>query len=202
LKSIFKYSIVFLIGLVIGFSYLWQTKKITQKKQIDIITNGVKNVSKLVVTEATFSEIYNYEEETNYFFDAFGFAKKVILLVNAKVQVSYDLKKLEIEIDSLNKKIFIKHIPKEEITISPSFKYYDLQQSMWNTFTKDNLNTIQQNSIDKLIGTVEISSVKENAKKQLFLELNNLYNLAQLFDWELIDQTKSEEHIVKFPFKD
>lgn len=192
MKNIFKYSIIFALGLVIGLLLLWKSQNTYRTQQVDIITNGIKNVSKLIVTEASFSEIYNYQDVDKYLFETFEFEKKVILLVNAKVQVSYDLKQLDISIDSLNKKLILKHIPKEELTIIPDFKYYDFQQSMWNTFTKDELNEIQQNSIDKLITTVKVSEVKEKARKRLLKELQNLLNIAKLVDWTIEDQTQEQ----------
>ncbi len=192
MKNIFKYSIIFALGLVIGLLLLWKSQNTYRTQQVDIITNGIKNVSKLIVTEASFSEIYNYQDVDKYLFETFEFEKKVILLVNAKVQVSYDLKQLDISIDSLNKKLILKHIPKEELTIIPDFKYYDFQQSMWNTFTKDELNEIQQNSIDKLITTVKVSEVKERARKRLLKELQNLLNIAKLVDWTIEDQTQEQ----------
>jgi hypothetical protein len=191
LKRFFIYSFLFGSGLFVGLFFLWQTKDNYQQEQLDIIVNGIKNVQKLVVTEASFSEIYNYEDADKYLFETVAFEKKVILLVNAKVQVSYDLTKMNIQVDSINKKIIIKKLPKEEVTTIPEFKYYDLQQSMWNTFTKEELNKIQQSSIDKLLDTVEISTVKNQAKKQLLEVLSNLFNITNLVGWEIEDQSQN-----------
>lgn len=204
MKSIFKYSIIFVLGLLIGLFFLWKSKQDYRTQQADIIINGIKNVSKLVVTEASFSEVYNYQDVDKYFFETFEFQKKVILLVHAKVQVSYDLKKLEITLDSVKKKLILKHIPEEELQIIPDFKYYDLEQSMWNTFTKQELNEIQQNSIDNLLSTIEVSNVKAKAKKQLSIEIQNILNLAKLVDWTIEDQTEEQflEREVLFDFKD
>ncbi len=191
MKRFFIYSFLFGSGLFVGLFFLWQTKDNYQQEQLDIIVNGIKNVQKLVVTEASFSEIYNYEDADKYLFETVAFEKKVILLVNAKVQVSYDLTKMNIQVDSINKKIIIKKLPKEEVTTIPEFKYYDLQQSMWNTFTKEELNKIQQSSIDKLLDTVEISTVKNQAKKQLLEVLSNLFNITNLVGWEIEDQSQN-----------
>jgi len=144
----------------------------------------------LIVQEAEYTEIYNYKDATTYFFNQIEFEKKVILLVTAKVQVSYDLKKLEIEMDSVEHKIILKSIPTEELTIIPDYKYYDFQQSVWNTFTKEELNSIQQNSLEQLLQTVAVSDVKLKAKKQLLKELNNLLALAKLVNWSIVDSTK------------
>jgi len=190
LKSLLKYSAIFSLGLIIGLFFLWKSTKSYKTKQIDIISNGIKNVSKLIVTEANYSEVYNYQDTDKYLFETFEFKKKVILLISAKVQVSYDLKKLDIKIDTLQKKLIINKIPKEELVIIPDYKYYDFQQSMWNTFSKEELNDIQQNSLEQLITTVEISNVKEKARIQLIKELENLLHIAKLVDWEVVDQSE------------
>jgi len=195
MKNLFAYIGVFSLGLLIGFYFLWRSNNINQSKQIDVISNGIKNVSKLIVQEAEYTELYNYKEAKTYFFETIEFQKKIILLVTAKVQVSYDLRKLEIEIDSTNKQVILKSIPDQELTIVPSFKYYDLQQSMWNTFTKEDLNKIQKNSLDKLLQTVAVSEVKHKAKKRLVEEINNLLSLAQLVNWKVVDNTN--QNIVK-----
>lgn len=190
MKSLLKYSAIFSLGLIIGLFFLWKSTKSYKTKQIDIISNGIKNVSKLIVTEANYSEVYNYQDTDKYLFETFEFKKKVILLISAKVQVSYDLKKLDIKIDTLQKKLIINKIPKEELVIIPDYKYYDFQQSMWNTFSKEELNDIQQNSLEQLITTVEISNVKEKARIQLIKELENLLHIAKLVDWEVVDQSE------------
>ena len=195
MKSILKYGVIFFGGLLIGLFFLKKSEKNHQSKQIDIIKNGIKNVSKLIVIEANYSEIYNYKDAQKYFFEYLKFKKQVILLVNAKVLVSYNLKELDIEIDSVQKKILIHYIPNEKLDIIPTFKYYDFQQSVWNTFSKDELNKIQEDSLDKLVNTVLISNVKEKAKQQLVKELENLLDIANLLDWEVID--KSDIGILK-----
>lgn len=203
MKSIIKYSLVFSLGLILGLYFLWRTKNDYKTKQIDIISNGLKNVSKLIVTEENFTEIYNYQDIDKYLFETFEFKKKVILLISAKVQVSYDLKKLDIKIDTLKNQIVINKIPNEEIEIIPTYKYYDFQQSIWNTFTKEELNTIQSNSLEKLITNVKIAKAKNTAKKQLFKELNNLLQITELVNWTLVDNTQEKilDNVLNLEFK-
>lgn len=200
MNKIIKYIFVFSIGILVALLYFKKEAHKNEKEQIQVMLNEIKNVSKLVVTEASFSEIYNYESAEKYFFETLSFNKKVIVLVNAKVQVSYDLSKMLIETDSLNRKIIIKSIPKEELFIAPDIQYYDFEQSTFNTFTKEELNKINKKSIDKIKETMDVSDLKETAKKQLLSELDKLYNMATLLDWQLIDQT--ENKLIINHFKD
>ncbi len=104
----------------------------------------------------------------------------------------FDLKKMEVEIDSVKKTIRIKSIPKEEIIINPELKYFDLQQSTFNTFSKDELNKINKKSIEKIRETVDVSELRSKAKERLFEELENLYQLSAILGWEVIDETEEQ----------
>lgn len=203
IKKLLTYSFLFSLGLFIGLFFLWSSKKSYKTQQIDVITNGIKNVSKLIVTEATYTEVYNYQDIDKYLFETLEFKKKIILLITAKVQVSYDLKKLDVTIDTLQRQVIIKNIPEEEIAIIPDYNYYDFQQSMWNTFNKEELNEVQENSLKQLITAVEISDVKEKAKKQLFKELHNLLNLTEMVNWTLVDDTQEQlfQEVLNHDFK-
>jgi hypothetical protein len=192
MKNAIKYLLVFVVGILVALLYFKNEAHQNEKEQIQVMLNEIKNVSKLVVTEASFSEMYNYESAKKYFFETFSFDKKVIVMVNAKVQVSYDLSKMVIETDTIHKKIIIKSIPKEEIFIAPDVQYYDFEQSTFNSFTKEELNKINKKSIEKIKETMEISTLKKQAKKQLLSELKKLYQMTSLLDWQLVDETENK----------
>lgn len=186
-----KYLAVFLLGFLIA--KFWYDKKETkqQQEEIQVMLNGIKSISKLVVSEGSFSEVYNYSDSKKYFYDYLSFDKKAIISVNAKVEVGYDLSQLDIQVDSIGKKIIINKIPKEEVVISPNIKYFDLQQSQFNSFNKTELNKINQKSIQKIKETVEITQLKSEAKTRLFEELSKIYQLSSVFNWQVIDNTNS-----------
>ncbi len=199
MKKIVKYGLVFSIGILVALLYFKKEKNNYKTEQIQVMLNEIKNVSKLVVTEATFSEMYNYSDADKYFFETVSFNKKVVLSVNAKVQVSYDLSKMILETDSINKRIIIKYIPKEEVFIAPDIRYFDLEQSTFNQFSKEELNAITKKSITKIKETIDASTLKEKSKTQLILELRKIYTMTTLLDWELVDET--EEKLLLNTFK-
>jgi len=190
-----KKAVVYLAFILLGvfLANWWFSKKENtyQKEETQVIVHSIKNMSKLIVSEGIFSEIYNYEQSKKYFYDTFEFKKSAIITVNAKVQVSFDLKKMEIEVDSVKRKIIIKKIPKEEITIVPDVKYFDLQQSTFNTFTKEELNNINKSSIRKIKETAEVTYLQIDAKERLIEELSNIYKLSSILGWEVVDETNS-----------
>lgn len=186
-----KYIAIFLLGFLIA--KFWYEPKVEDytKEEIQVVVNSIKNLSKLVVSSGTFSEVYNYSDSKKYFYETLSFNKKAIVTVNAEVEVGYDLSKLEIQIDSLSKKIYINKIPEAEIKIYPDVKYFDLQQSTFNVFSKNDLNIINKKSIDKIKETIKLSFIKEKAKNRLFKELSKIYQLSAIYNWHVIDNTNT-----------
>jgi hypothetical protein len=186
-----KYLIVFLIGFFIAKYWYVKKEENHKKEEIQVVVNSIKNLSKLVVSKGIFSEVYNYTDSKKYFYDYLSFDKKAIVTVNATVEVGYDLSKLEIQIDSVGKKIIINKIPMQEVVISPDVKYFDLQQSQFNVFSKEELNKINQKSIEKIKQTIEVTDLKEKAKTRLFEELSKIYQLSSIYNWQVVDNTSS-----------
>lgn len=189
---LFKYLAVFLLGFLVAKFWYEKKHKDHKTQEVQVLLNGIRSMSKLVVSEGSFSEILSYSDSKKYLYDYLSFDKKAVVAVNAKVEVGYDLSKLDIQIDSLGKKIIINKIPKEEIVISPDVKYFDLEQSKFNTFSKQELNEINKKSIDKLKETIAITNLQEEAKTRLFEELSKIYQLSSTFGWEVIDNTNSK----------
>ena len=198
MKRIFSYLLVFIFGILIALLYFKKETKKQEKEQIQVMLHEIKNVSKLIVAETEVSEIYNYQTAKNYFYFPYNFEKKAIVIANAKVKVAYDLSKMKIALDSVNKRIILKNIPKEEIIITPNLKYYDLEQSVFNSFTKDELNKINDKAVAKLKETIDVSELKQKAKQQLLEELKKLYNITSVLHWEVVDETNEKIYLNHF----
>ncbi len=192
MKKIGIYILVCLIGFFIAKWMYKNERKAETNEDIQIVIQSINNISKLVVTEGVFSEVYSYKNEKKYFYDTFEFNKSAIVTVNARVQVLFDLEKMEIEIDSTNKRIKIRSIPIEEVVIIPDIKYFDIQQSTFNSFSKEELNSINKKSIEKIKQTAEVSELKKNAKKRLIIELSKIYQLSAILGWEVVDETEEQ----------
>jgi len=195
MRKLGTYFFIFFIGALFAFLYFKKNENRYKKEEIKVVLNEIKNVKKLIVAEATFSEMYSYENADKYLFETFSFDKKVIVSVNAKVQVSFDLSKMEVETDSILKRVIIKYIPQQEIFISPEVSYFDLEQSTFNAFTKEELNEVNQKSIEELKKTIAVSELKSKAKERLMDELRKIYVLTNLLGWELIDDTEEKVFI-------
>jgi len=151
----------------------------------NLIQQQILNVGKLVVTEGHFSEVLTYKDQDKYLMDMISFEKKALIIVNADVTVSYDLRQVKYDIDEKNKTITITNIPEEEIKISPDIKFYDIQQSRMNPFSGDDYNKVNKTVRANLEKKIAKSTLKSNAKNRLVSELSKILILTNSMGWTL-----------------
>lgn len=130
------YFLFFVFVAVVVYKFFTSKNEVsTIEYNSNLIEKQIKNVGKLVVTEGHFSEVLTYKDRKKYLMDFVSFEKKALIIVNADVIVSYDLRQIKYDIDEKNKTVSILNIPKEEIKINPNIEYYDVDQSTLNPFT-------------------------------------------------------------------
>jgi hypothetical protein len=95
------------------------------------------------------------------------------------------LSKVTYDIDEKNKILTITNIPKEEIKISPDFKYYDTESSTFNEFTGDDYNKINKIARANLLKKIEKSTLKTNAQNRLLSELSKMLIVTNSLGWTL-----------------
>ena len=181
-----KYILLFVLIIIIFLFFFFRNKSNQQiEYQSSLIEIQLKNVSKLVVSEGNYSEIMSFKDQQNYMMDLISFEKKAMMVVNAKVTVTYDLKKMVYKIDKDSKNIEIVSIPQEEINISPDIKFYDVEQSVFNPFTGDDFNKISAKVKKDLATKIDSSPQKANAENRLITELSNIFFLTKDLGWTL-----------------
>ena len=181
--------IYLLIFLIVGFlAYQFFTKKAsttTIEYDTNLIQVQIKNVGKLVVTEGHFAEVLTYKDKKETYIPGLSFDKKALVVINADVTVGFDLSKVTYDIDEKNKILTITNIPKEEIKISPDFKYYDTESSTFNEFTGDDYNKINKIARANLLKKIDKSTLKTNAQNRLLSELSKMLILTNSMGWTL-----------------
>ena len=192
MKKIF-YLIAILFFIAVGyFIHDVYTKYTTLKNEEQvrpesaIIQEQLKNVSKLVVNEAKYSQVYTYKSSKSYLGDFFKFDKKAVVLVNADVLISYDLSKLEYDIDEENKVLRIKNIPKEEVKCFPEIKILDVNESTFNSFEGDDFNKVNEKIKAEFLKKVNASTIKINSKDRLISELAKFLVITKSLGWTLV----------------
>ena len=187
MKKIFL-GVVVTLAVVFIFRFWTEDKKersILQENSM-LIQQQIDNVSKLVVTEGHFAEVYNYKDSKMLFGPLISAQKKALVVVNADVTVAYDLSQIEFEVDEETKTLRIKSIPEPEVKINPDFEYYDVTSDYLNMFEASDYNKIKKNVTASLMKKVEASSLKTNAQNRFLSELQKFYILTNSMGWTLI----------------
>lgn len=189
IQEIRKWFLLLLIAATIFFGYHFFKNDNSEASVIEydtaLIQQQLKNVSKLVVTEGHFSEVITYKDSKKYLGDFISFEKKAIVVINAEVSVGFDLSQMKYELDSINKVVNIVSIPKEEIKISPDFKYYDTESSTFNEFTGADYNKINKIARSNLNKKIQNSTLKQNAQNRLLQELRGILIVTNQMKWKL-----------------
>ncbi|PRP65970.1 DUF4230 domain-containing protein [Nonlabens agnitus] len=186
LKNIFI-GVAITIIIVLMYSYYSSRNDERERliTQTALIEKQVRNVSKLVVTEATYAKVYTYENTKVFGWDFFSSQKRALVISNAKVQIAYDLKKMNFQIDENAKTIRILNIPPPEINIDPDLTYYNLDNGLTNRFEAQDFNKIKTQITKDLKSKISKSEVVGNAQNRLLSELSQIYVLTESFGWTL-----------------
>lgn len=183
-----KFIIGIIIAILVAIAYQYFTDKKDAKTELSqtsaLIEKEVKNVSKLVVIESSYAQIFTYKNTQNVFMGLKA-KKKAILAVNTKATVAYDLAQLQYEIMPDKKVLRITKIPKAELNIYPEFDFYDVSQDYLNQFEADDYNEIKKRVTKQIRQKIEKSSVMLNAENRLASELQKLFILTNSLGWTL-----------------
>lgn len=188
LNEIRKWAMFALLALVLFFGYKYffgESNTSTVEYDTKLIELQIKNVGKLVVTEGHFAEVLTYKDKKETYIPGLTFDKKALVVINADVTVGFDLSLVTYDIDAENKILTITNIPKEEIKISPDFKYYDTESSSFNEFTGEDYNKINKLARESLSKKIDQSTLKSNAKNRLLSELSKMLVLTNSMGWTL-----------------
>ena len=146
------------------------------KESSHTIAESMRKVFKIVSAEGHFNEIYNYEESSKLF-NFIPQKKKALVIVSAKVLVGYDFEKLKWEVDEINRKVRLTEFPAPEIlSTETDYKYYNIEEQLFNLFSKDDLARIQQNSKKQVIEAAKKSHLPEVAAEQMRTLMTELLN--------------------------
>ncbi|WP_200979128.1 DUF4230 domain-containing protein [Echinicola sp. 20G] len=185
-----KFLFGVLIGLALWGIIRWVSKGVEEKNTLEestsLIQQEVNNVSKLIVTEGHFSQVYNYKQSEGIFGNLWRTEKKALVVVNADVQIAYDLSMIAFQIDETSKTLFIQSIPEPELKIFPDFQYYDAEGDYFNPFDADDFNTIKTRVNASLKKKIQASDLKDQAKGRLIAELARFYVLTNSLGWKLV----------------
>ena len=158
-----------------------------------ILTNQISKMNKMVVLEQDFSSM----QKTKITSKLLGLdvlpssQKELVIFTKAKAQVSYDLHKMKLEVDSANKKLIIKELPNADIKIFTDAEISSLDDSFFDRFTQEDFKRITTNAKKNAEKTVDQNKLRTEGRKQLMTNLNEIFVLAKALNYEIVDETQS-----------
>lgn len=198
----FKNIFIFLFGaffsFLLAYFYINFNKEESQviNKDYYILNNQIDKLNKMIVLEQNFSSFQTHKSSAFRLGSIDVFPKEMVLYSTAKAQVSYDLKKMKIEVDSIQKKLIIKELPSPEVKIFPEVKIHFMDDYAVNRFSKTDLNNILESAKRNMRKNINQEKLKSDAKKQLLSNLDEIFVLARFLDYKIEDETQQLNEIL------
>jgi len=190
LKLIIPFVGGILLMLILFFSFrsCFKVSEKTEKSDYYILTNQISKMNKMVVLEQDFSAM----QKTKFGYEFLGkemTSNSVITYTKTNAQVSYDLNKMKIEVDSINKKLIIRELPNADIRITPSVEIQSLDDSFINRISEKDIKNVQQKAKQTAVKSVDQNKLRSEGHQQLMENLNSIFVLAKALNYKIEDQT-------------
>jgi len=156
------------------------------KHQSSVLLDKIKSVCKLIAVEGDFAEVYQYENSKTGFLNLVSSKKKALIIVKAKAHIGYDLKKVKIQADEAKKTIIIKDFPQPEVlSIEPELQFYDIKNGLFNSFSPDDLTTVNLKAKEYIKEKIPESGLMETAGREAIEAILLIEKLAETIGWQL-----------------
>ena len=199
LRNIFIFLFGAFFSFLLAYFYINFNKKEETEainKDYYILNNQINKVNKMIVLEQNFSSFQTHKSSAFRLGNIDVFPKEMVLYSTAKAQVSYDLKKMKIEVDSIQKKLIIKELPSPEVKIFPEVKIHFMDDYAVNRFSKTDLNNILESAKRNMRKNINQEKLKSDAKKQLLSNLDEIFVLERFLDYKIEDETQQLNEIL------
>ncbi|WP_027378129.1 DUF4230 domain-containing protein [Kaistella palustris] len=191
-QKLIPFALGALAMLLIFLVWRGLTVKTEDQVQNDyyIITNQIRKMNKMVVMEQDFSSIQKTKVTSKLLGGMLpNIEKELITFTKTNAQVSYDLNKMKIEVDSINKKLIIKELPNADIRITPSVEIQSLDDSFFDRFDQKDFQKITKSAKDNAYKVVNQERLRSEGRKQLLENLDNIFVLAKALNYTIEDRT-------------
>lgn len=177
-----------MILLFFSFRSCFKNAEKTERSDYYLLTNQISKMNKMVVLEQDFSAM----QKTKFGYEFFGkemTSNSIMTYTKTNAQVSYDLNKMKIKVDSVNKRLIITELPNADIRITPSVEIQSLDDSFFNRISEKDIKKVQQKAKQTAINSVDQNRLRDEGRKQLLQNLNNIFVLAKALNYTIDDQT-------------
>lgn len=190
----------FLLGILLGIilsgaMYFWVQKKTDNSSKKEntsffILKNQIHKMNKMVVVEQDFSML----QKTTVAYNILGKTvsdNQIMTFTTTHAQVSYDLSKMKITVDSIGKKLIITELPNADIKITPNVEIESIDDSFFHRVKDDQLREITAKAKTEAIKRVDKNQLRTEGRKQLLQNLNQIFVLAKALNYTIHDETHS-----------
>lgn len=175
-----------IISYFIFLKFSFASKRSLTEKQSVILLDKIKKVSKLITIEGEFAEIYHHENTKEKFLGLFSSKKKAIILINAKVHIGFDFRKIKMHTDTKNKALVLSEFPQPEIfSVEPNLRFYDIQNGLLNKFNSDDLTEVNKEAKEHILQKIPESNLMQTANKEALEAISLMENLVETIGWKL-----------------
>ena len=188
----------FIFGIILTV-FLFLSWRICNKKEdaalinqdYYLIPNQIQKMNKMVVLEQDFSSFQTHKSSAASIAGFDILPREMVLYTTAKAQVSYDLKQMKIDVDTVNKKVILQELPQPEIKIFPDVKIHFMDDYAINRFTQKDINGVMESAKKNMAKSVNQNNLKKQSQKQLKDNLNDIFVLAKALHYSIEDKTNT-----------
>lgn len=183
-----------ILGLALGAIIMYWAYSFFRKKQSKELTvhqshvllEKLKSVCKLVSVEGDFAEIYKYENTKEHFLSLVSSKKKALVVINAKAQIGYDLKKVMMNADNEKKKITLTNFPQPEVlSLETELEFYDIKNGVFNSFSPNDLTSLHKEAKNHIREKIPVSGLMETARKEALEAILLIESIVATIGWKL-----------------
>ena len=167
--------------------------KISEEKMSNdyyVLTNQITKMNKMVVMEQDFSTLQKTKVKHEILGNQIS-ENEIVTFTKTNAQVTYDLNKMKLEVDSANRKLIIRELPEPQIKITSSPEIQSIDDSFFNRINENQIKKVTETAKTQAIKKVDQRKLREEGRKQLMLNLNTIFVLAKALKFDIVDETQS-----------
>ncbi len=182
------------LGIILGailmyWMYTFFRRKQSKERtmyQSTVLLERIKSVCQLITIEGDFAEIFQFESTKEHFLSLISSKKKALIVINAKARIGYDLKKILMHADTGRKRIILTNFPQPEIlSVEPELEFYDIKNGLFNSFTPDDLTTLNKEAKSHIQAKIPQSGLMETARREALEAVLLIEKLVETIGWKL-----------------
>lgn len=182
------------LGVILGAILMYWGYALVQRKerkdridrQSTVLLEKISSVCKLITVEGDFAEIYRYENTRERFMSMISSKKKALIVIKARVQIGYDLRKIALKADKENRRIVLENFPEPGVlSVEPELEFYDIRNGLFNAFTPSDLTALNKEARNHILEKLPQSGLMETANKEALEAVLLIEKLVETIGWKL-----------------